>query len=75
MTTRRVPIDFDAVAEETGIRRGKIFYSELVHDWCVMSTCDAPVICMTSVTPPPAEPGETLTIEGNDWVFTKETEG
>ena len=66
---RTVPIDFKAIADETGIRRGKVCKSDWLG-WCVQSS-ERDGVDMAAIVPPPMEPGETsLIIEGRNWIFT-----
>lgn len=70
MNTRRIPIDFKAIAEESGLTRGKL--CKTVFGWGVQNIYgdDGPTI--VCVAPPPALPNETLVIDGNDWLFTSQ---
>ena len=64
--TRKVPMDFEAIARETGIRSGKVCRSEM-FGWGVYAN-DEPYFA--SIDPPPMEPGETdVRIEDNAWCF------
>ena len=64
---RRIPVDFQAIATETGMTRGKLCRSTWAG-WVVQNTTGNPAWPdMATVTPPATEEGETLTIEENHW--------
>ena len=64
--TRRVPIDFAAVAKEAGMRKGKLVHSRL-FGWGVYAMSGPQFRCASA---PPMLPGETeLRIVGKDWCF------
>lgn len=69
--TRKLPIDFAALARETGLKRGNVCH-HAVFGWCIQNTYgeNAPdIIC---INPPAMEPGETfLKIEKANWCFYK----
>lgn len=72
MKTRRIPIDFKAVADESGLTRGKLCHHK-IFGWGVQNTYgdkDAPDF--GCVTPPEAQAEEVLEIDGNDWLFSSE---
>lgn len=67
--TRRVPIDFESVAKESGLTRGKLCHSPH-FGWCVqnMQGADGPDI--GAVTPPAMQPSETrIAVEDGHWCF------
>lgn len=71
MSERRLPMDFAAIAKESGMTRGKVCRS-LIAGWCVQNDSVNPdwpnIAC---ITPPEFQDGETqLKIEGKEWVFT-----
>lgn len=64
---RRIPIDFKALAHETGIKRGKICKSSWLG-WCVES--DDGTNTMASITPPAMLDGEIdITIQNRQWCY------
>ncbi len=67
--TRRIPIDFHAIAESTGLRRGKVARSP-IFGWVVANVHDDPGPNFTCIEPPGMHDGETrLWIEGDYWCF------
>jgi hypothetical protein len=70
---RRVPIDFAAVAAESGMKAGKLGFSP-VYGWCVHNVTRNPDWPdAATITPPPMEPGETRMVIADDyWVFYAE---
>jgi hypothetical protein len=65
---RRTPIDFAHIAEQTGLRRGKL--CKTTFGWGVQNVHgdDGPNIAL--IDPPPLEGEETeLRIENNHWCF------
>lgn len=68
--TRTIPIDFRAIAEETGIKRGTLVKHPALG-WTVRNDGDALDIAV--INPPPLEGKETTrTVEDGCWVFWKE---
>ena len=66
---RRIPVDFRAIAAETGMTRGKLCRSTWAG-WAVQNTTGNPDWPdMATVTPPATEAGETLKVEDNHWCF------
>ena len=68
--TRRIPVDFIALANESGMTRGQLCHS--AHSgWVVANTTGNPDWPdMATVTPPAMEAGETrLTVEDRHWCF------
>lgn len=70
---RRVRIDFNDIARQSGMRRGKIgFIAPL--GWVVQNTSGDPSYPDAAcITPPPMEEGETtVKIEHGFWVYESE---
>lgn len=64
---RRIPVDYQAIATETGMTRGKLCRSTWAG-WVVQNTTGNPDWPdMATVTPPATEADETLTVEDNHW--------
>jgi len=69
----RQDIDFNKIAAETGIRKGKIFKSKTWNSWVVSGHPDIDLICIE----PPYKEGDLIDgkvvkavkIENNQWVF------
>lgn len=68
---RCVPIDYAAIANESGMSKGKIFYSK-TFGWVVGNTSGNPDWPdMACITPPTLQPGEKLLqVKDNLWVFS-----
>ena len=67
---RSFPIDFRAIALETGCTKGTIGHNSM-FGWHVQNGNGPADFC--SFTPPETAKGETLRIEGNQWVvYAKE---
>ena len=68
---RCVPIDYVAIAKESGMSKGKIFYSK-AFGWVVGNTSGNPDWPdMACITPPTLQPGEKLLqVKDNLWVFS-----
>ena len=64
MLLRRIPIDFRAIAAETGCTRGTVAHNA-AFGWHVRNGNGPANFCL--ITPPPISPGETLKIEGRHW--------
>jgi hypothetical protein len=62
---RRFPINFCAIAEETGCTRGTIRHNP-AFGWHVQNGNGPADFCI--FTPPEIAEGETLRIEGKEWV-------
>jgi hypothetical protein len=62
---KRIPVDFPAIAESAGIRRGKIAYSPVFRSWCVFAA-DEPRVCVIE-----APPG-TVRVEDGHWVVNED---
>ena len=66
---RRIPIDFHAIAEETGLRRGKLGRSP-IFGWGVQNVHGEPGENFVRIEPPEMHDGETrLWIEDDHWCF------
>ena len=61
---RRFPIDFRAIAEETGCTKGTIGHNSM-FGWHVQNGNGPADFCV--FTPPQIAEGETLRIEGREW--------
>lgn len=69
----RQNIDFKQIAAETGVRKGKIAYSETFKSWVVIGHTEIDMICIK----PPKQKGEKIDgrtieavkIENNQWLF------
>ena len=67
------PIDFQKIASETGVRKGKISYSATFQSWVVIGHPDINMICIE----PPKQIGEKILdqeikgirIENNHWEY------
>ena len=71
MITRRVPIDFQAIAKVTGIRNMTIRHMGLLG-WVVRDNSRTDGVHVTSIHPPEMERGEKrVSIEDNHWCFHK----
>ena len=69
---RRIPIDFEKVAEESGLTKGKICHTPL--GWGVQNTHGIPGPNLALIEPPPMEEGEDIiTIDDHFWYFWRET--
>ena len=66
---RRFPIDWKAVAEESGCTKGTLAHNKM-FGWHVRNGNGPADIC--TITPPPVADGETLKIEGSDWCVYSE---
>jgi|GEM_PF-4164377 hypothetical protein len=68
MITRRVPIDFAAIAEATGITNGTIGHNAL--GWVVRDNNCKSYYRVFLIDPPQMLPGETrITIANDHWCF------
>ena len=69
----RQDIDFKKIADETGVRKGKIFRSLTWDSWVVSGHPDIDLICID----PPYKEGDLINgkvvkavkIDNNQWVF------
>ena len=61
---RRFPVDWNAIAEESGCTRGTLCFHNTLG-WGVMSGNGGADFCC--ITPPRVAEGERLRIEGNEW--------
>lgn len=69
----RQDVDFNKIAAETGVRKGKIFQSPTWNSWVVSGHPDIDLICVN----PPHKEGDlidgkvvnSVKIENNQWVF------
>lgn len=62
---RRIPIDWNAIAQESGIRRGTLCNSP-AWGWCVQNRdCAGPDIGV--ITPPETSDSEILRVSGDYW--------
>jgi hypothetical protein len=68
-TIRRFPIDFRAIAKETGCTRGTIGYNDTLG-WHVQNG-NGPAD-FAKITAPALEPGEKLRIEDGKWCVYEE---
>lgn len=69
---RRLRIDFNDLARQSGMRRGRIGFSPLLG-WVVLNTSGDPSYPDAAcITPPPMAPGESLRIEHGFWVYESE---
>lgn len=67
---RKVPIDFAAVAMESGLTSGKIGRSVAFDCWGVFNENGIPGPDFAQITPPPLQDGETeIRICGRWWTF------
>jgi len=57
----KIPIDFKKISEETGVRKGNIFYSPTWKSWVIKGHPDIDLICIEP-------PKNTIRIENNYWV-------
>ena len=62
---RRFPINFRAIAEETGCTKGTIGHNS-IFGWHVQNGNGPADFC--TFTPPETTEGETLRIEGREWL-------
>jgi hypothetical protein len=68
--TRRIKIDWQAISEQTGCKRGTL--CKVLGEWVVR---DGNLNRMTLIDPPETAENEELRIEGNEWVvYGKEEE-
>ncbi len=66
---RRIPVDFRAVAEESGMTRGKLCHSP-IFGWCVQNTHGDNVPDVATITAPELAPGEVrLAVVDGHWCF------
>lgn len=65
---KRLPIDYRAIAEQTGIRRGTIAYSPVFQSWCVFAAYES---CVCVIDAPPG----TVRIEDDHWVVNDDIDG
>ena len=73
MKAIRQPIDFNSIAKETGVRKGRVFFSTTFKEWVVSGDTDVDLICID----PPKNIGDKLNgqtitkvrIENNHWIF------
>ena len=65
---RRMPIDWMAIARESGCTRGKLCKSPL-FGWGVQGNGDADFCCITA---PEIQHGQLLRVEGNEWLVYNE---
>ncbi len=69
MAERRIPIDFHAIAEKTGLRHGKLGRS--IFGWGVSNVHGDASASFVRIDPPEMRDGETrLRIEDDHWCFT-----
>lgn len=69
-----IPIDFQAISKETGVRKGKIFYSNMARSFVVSGHPDIDMICID----PPYKKGDIVDgvpvkrvlIRKNNWCLT-----
>lgn len=67
------PINFKDISVKTGVRKGKIFYSDFAKSWVVSGSKDVDLICID----PPFKEGDyilgraitSVKIQSNKWVF------
>ena len=73
MITRRIPIDFDAISKETGVKNGTIARHS-AFGWVVRdNSCPPTHTHLACITPPEMMPDETsITIDSNHWCFHKD---
>ncbi|MDH4317199.1 MAG: hypothetical protein OEV64_02310 [Desulfobulbaceae bacterium] len=72
---RRIPIDLEKVAEESGLRSGKLCFSPL-FGWGVQNTKSIDGPSFGCITPPKIEDGQLLRIENNHWcVYAAKEQG
>ena len=73
MISRRVPIDFSAIAKETGIRNGTVA-NHSAFGWVVRDNSRPPTsVRLVCIDPPAMNPDETsVTIQDNQWCFHKD---
>ena len=71
---RRFPIDFQAIAIETGLRRGKLGYSSTFHAWGIMNIYGVDGPNFAAITAPETLPGEVLRIENRHWCIYADPE-
>ena len=58
-------IDFKAIAKQTGISRGRIFYSKTFKCWCV----EGGKASITIIEPPKKDGIEPVRIHNNCWEY------
>ena len=69
MAERRIPIDYHAIAEQTGLRRGKLGRS--IFGWGVQNEHGDASASFVCVDPPEMRDDETsVRIEDGHWCFT-----
>lgn len=69
----RIPIDFQAISKETGVRSGQVFFSNVTRSWAVWGD-SAHIICFDA----PYNKGDTyngkeiksVRIKDNHWIIT-----
>ena len=68
---KRIPIDYQAVARETGMRKGKIAKSPL-FGWGVFDSTGSTGVHFAEVTVPEVEGSDFVCIEKDHWCYYKE---
>lgn len=63
---RRIPIDWQAIAEESGLRRGTLCRNDM-WGWHVQGHGVSSVPDVGIITPPEIAHGESLRVSGNFW--------
>lgn len=61
-----IPIDFHAIAKDSGLRKGKIFHSPR-HGWVVGNMVDF----MACINPPKYKGKMPIRIENNCWIYAE----
>ena len=69
---KKIPINWKAIAAESGMSRGKLCFSTFVNAWVVQNTYGIqgqPDLAV--ITPPTVAADEYLFVKGNHWYVRK----